>query len=178
MAGRQKRIQRHLTPEELDDAIDEAERTDQGRLLRRLICIRNLYLGATLEQAARRVGVVDSTVSRWTDDWNAAGVDGLRPDFGGGKPSRLSGDQRHRLKLVLYEHQPWTTVTVQRLIEEAFGITYSKRHVRRLLDDYGLGSSIPRSEAAEQVDDIDAVLDESLENALEDLDGGLTLTLD
>ena len=90
MSDRTKEIKHHLSPEEIDEAINEAQQADEARLIRRLNCIKNLYAGDTLAEAAWRVGVDESAVSRWTDAWNDDGIDGLRPSFGGGRPPKLS----------------------------------------------------------------------------------------
>jgi transposase len=169
MTKRNKEIQRHLSPEELDEAINEAQQADETRLVRRLTCIKNLYAGDTLKEAAWRVGVDTSAVSRWTDDWNDHGVDGLRPSFGGGRPPKLSDQQRARLKRVLKEYQPWTTTEIKLLIEEAFDVSYSERHISRLLRKFGMNYAIPRPESPDRPDDADEMLDERLQEALAEL---------
>jgi len=169
MTGRQKEVERHLTPEELDGAIDEAQQADEARLVRRLICIKTLYLGDTLAQAAQRAGVDSTTVGRWIDQWNEAAVDGLRPSFGGGKPPKLSEQQQERLKRVLAEYQPWTTTEVRLLIENAFDVSYSERHISRLLRRYGMNYSIPRPEDPNRPENAEEILDERLQEALAEL---------
>ena len=47
----------HLSEAELDAAINEAQKLDEARLVRRLRLVKNLYAGDVLEEAARRVGV-------------------------------------------------------------------------------------------------------------------------
>ena len=73
----------HLSEAELDTAINDAQKVDEARLVRRLCFVKNLYAGDVLEEAARRVGVSQANSSRWAHVWNDAGVDGLRPSFGG-----------------------------------------------------------------------------------------------
>ena len=169
MSDRTKEIERHLTPEELDTAINEAQQADEPRLVRRLTCIKNLYAGDTLKEAAWRVGVDTSAVSRWSDDWNDHGVDGLRPSFGGGRPPKLSEQQQERLKRVLEEYQPWTTTEIKRLIEDAFDVSYSERHISRLLRKFGMHYAIPRPEDPNRPDDAEEILDERLQEALAEL---------
>jgi putative transposase len=91
--GRQSEIVRHLSETELDTAIDDAQKADETRLVRRLCFIKNVYLGDTNEMAARRVGVSHPTGGRWLQAWNQDGVDGLRPSFAGGRPAKLSVEQ-------------------------------------------------------------------------------------
>jgi transposase len=178
--GRRKEIERHLTEEELDEAIDTAQSNEKAHLVRRLNFVKNLYRGDTANEAGRRVGVSSATASRWARAWNDGGVEGLRPSFGGGRPAKLSDGQRDRLVRVLKQHQPLTTEDVQRLIEDAFNVSYTRRHVRRLLRELGMNYSVPRPEEPDRPDDADELLEQRLDDALEDLrdddlatDGGI-----
>jgi transposase len=170
MPGPSKQIKQHLTEAELDEAIDDAQSNDEPRLVRRLCLIKNLYVGDSITDAANRVGVTQPTASRWTESWNEHGVDGLRPNFGGGRPSKLTDEQRAQLVDVLEHHQPLTTEHVQRLIEEAFDVSYSRRHVARLLNNLGMSYAIPRPESPDQPDDAEEILEERLEAALDEID--------
>ena len=81
---------RHLSGGELGQAIQTAQKADETRLVRRLCYVKNLYAGDTREEAGDRVGISRSTTRRWARAWNEAGVDGLRPGFGGGRRSSLT----------------------------------------------------------------------------------------
>ena len=48
---------KHLSEEELTEAIAEAQKADETRLVRRLCFVKNLYQGDTRELAGRRVGI-------------------------------------------------------------------------------------------------------------------------
>lgn len=168
--ARRKEIKRHLETAEVDDAIDAAQSAGDAYLVRRLAFVKNLYRGDSVTEAGERVGVSSATASRWARAWNESGIEGLEPSFAGGRPSKLSEAQRDRLKQVLEAHQPVTTTAVQRLIEEAFDVSYSKRHVSRLLREFGLNYSIPRPEHRARPDDAEDVLEQRLEAALADLD--------
>lgn len=162
-------IERHLTEEELDGAIDEAEQANEPRLVRRLCFIKNLYAGDAPEEAATRVGMSQSTSSRWRRAWNEHGVDGLRPSFGGGRPPKLSDAERTRLKQLLQAEQPWTTPEVKLLIEEEFDVSYSQRHLARLLKSFDMSYAIPRPESPNRPDDADEQLEERLNETLSEL---------
>ena len=170
MPGPSKEIIKHLSEEDLDEAIDQAQSDEEPRLVRRLCLIKNVYLDDTVTEAATRVGVSTPTASRWIDRWNDGAVDGLRPEFGGGRPSKLDEHQRQKLREVLERHQPLTTHEVQRLIEDGFNVSYSQRHLSRLLKDLGLKYAIPRPESPDRPDDAEEQLEERLEAALADLD--------
>ena len=170
MPGPSKDVKKHLSEEELDAAIDDAQKADETRLVRRLCLIKNLYAGDSITEAATRVGVAQPTASRWTERWNNHAVDGLRPDFGGGRPPKLTEQEQEQLCEVLKANQPLTTAHVQRLIEEGFNVSYSQRHVSRLLKKLGMKYAIPRPESPDRPDDADELLEERLEAALEQLD--------
>jgi len=168
--GPSKDVKKHLSEEELDAAIDDAQKADETRLVRRLCLIKNLYAGDSITEAATRVGVTQPTASRWTERWNNHGVDGLRPDSGGGRPPKLTPKEQDQLCEVLEANQPLTTAHVQRLIEEGFNVSYSQRHVSRLLKKLGMKYAIPRPESPDRPDNADELLEERLEAALEQLD--------
>ncbi|MFC4247579.1 transposase [Natribaculum luteum] len=94
MAGaRRFEIVEHLTNTELNQAIEEAQKVDETRLVRRLCFVKNLYDGKTQQQAGEAVGVSQLTSSRWAREWNERGVEGLRPRFGGGRLPKLTPTQ-------------------------------------------------------------------------------------
>ena len=170
MPGPSKEVKKHLNESELNDAIDEAQSNEETRVVRRLCLIKNLYAGDSITEAASRVGVTQPTASRWTDRWNKQGIDGLRPDFGDGRPPKLSEREQDQLAEVLKRHQPLTTEHVHRLIEDGFDVSYSQRHVSRLLKKLGMRYAIPRPESPDRPDDAEEILEQRFEAALEELD--------
>lgn len=50
-------VKNHLNEEELDAAIDDAQKADETRPVRRLCLIKNLYAGDLVTEAATRVCV-------------------------------------------------------------------------------------------------------------------------
>ncbi|GAB6878312.1 helix-turn-helix domain-containing protein [Halorubrum gandharaense] len=170
MPGPSKDLLEHLSQDELDEAIDQAQTDEEPRLVRRLCLIKNIYFGDTLTDAAARVGVSTPTASRWLDRWNDGAVDGLRPEFGGGRPPKLNDHQRERLQQVLKKHPLLTIGQVQELIEDGFDVSYSQRHISRLINKLGLNHVTPQPESPDRPDDAKAQLEERLEAALADLD--------
>src|SRR6056297_2766039 len=102
-ASRRKEVVRHLSEDQLDEALNNAQKADETRLIRRLCFMKNLYLGDATKVAARRVGVSRDTGDRWLSDWNDAGIDGLRPSFAGGRPAKLSPAQFEEFFALLEE---------------------------------------------------------------------------
>ena len=86
---------KHLPAEELDKKIKKLEK--DTRVLKRLYFIRHLYRGISVEEAAELVGVTKATGYAWLKRWNSNGYEGLIPEFGGGRPSKLTKDQKEKL---------------------------------------------------------------------------------
>jgi transposase len=99
--NRRTELVEHLSEAQLDDAINDAQKADETRLVRRLCFVKNLYEGKTQQQAGAAVGVSQPTSSRWARAWNQNGIEGLRPRFGGGRPPKLSSEQFEELCVIL-----------------------------------------------------------------------------
>lgn len=160
------RLVRHLSEAELDRAIEDAQKADETRLVRRLCFVKNLYQGDTRKQAGNRVGISLSTTQRWARAWNDGGVEGLRPSFGGGRPPKLSTAQFEELCALLEEGQPWTSQQIVQLIEDHYGVTYHPAHLSRKLREAGMNYAKPRPMDPRQADDAEEVFAERLDQAL------------
>ncbi|WP_224829285.1 helix-turn-helix domain-containing protein [Saliphagus infecundisoli] len=160
-------VTEHLSEEELDRMINEAQKADEPSLVGRLYFVMNLYAGDVLEGAARRVGVSQANSSRWAHAWNDAGVDGLRPSFGGRPPPKLSDMQFAELCKILKEGQPWTPRAIHTLIEDRYGVTYDSAHLSRKLRESGMHYVIkPRPMDPRSPENADEILAERLAKAL------------
>ena len=69
-SSRRGQLVKHLSEDELEQAITDAQKADETRLARRLCYITNLYHGDTREEAGKRVGISRSTTRRWARAWN------------------------------------------------------------------------------------------------------------
>ncbi|MDY6966886.1 MAG: helix-turn-helix domain-containing protein, partial [Halobacteriota archaeon] len=92
MPRRKYEVVRHLTVEDLDIIINKLEKNI--RVLKRLYFIRHLYRGMGVEDAADIVGVTKKTGYDWLKAWNYKGYEGLIPNFGGGRPPKLSKEEK------------------------------------------------------------------------------------
>ena len=134
-------VLKHIPAEELDKRIKKLEK--DTRVLQRLYFIRYLYKGMSVEEAAELVGITKATGYEWLKRWNSSGYEGLIPEFGGGRPTKLSKEQKEELRETLKEKDSWTTKEVQDLIEENFGVGYSSWQVRRILRSFGMKYAKP-----------------------------------
>ncbi|MDB2276408.1 helix-turn-helix domain-containing protein, partial [Halorubrum ezzemoulense] len=108
--SRRKEIEHHLTEEEIDELLCEAE---DDHHLRRLGFLKNLYRGDSIPEAADREGRSAATGGRWADAWNEDGLEGLMPSFGGGRPPKLDEDEQDELVEMLRDGQPWKSQEIQ-----------------------------------------------------------------
>ncbi|WP_156786017.1 IS630 family transposase [Archaeoglobus veneficus] len=134
-------VVKHLPAEELDRRIKRLEK--DTRVLKRLYFIRYLYKGMNVEEAAELVGITKATGYAWLKRWNSKGYEGLIPEFGGGRPAKLTKEQKEKLREMLKEGDSWTTKEVQELIEAEFGVKYSSWQVRRILRSFGMKYAKP-----------------------------------
>ena len=97
-------------------------------------------------KAAASIRVSGQTGYNWQERWNADGLEGLVPRYAGGRPAKLTADQKAALLERLRENDHWTTVEAQQLIQSHFGVTYSLDQVRRILKSFGMhfGKPYPR----------------------------------
>jgi putative transposase len=133
-------VVKHLPSEELDKKIKKLEK--DVRILKRLYFIRNLYRGMSVEESAELVGVTKATCYEWLKRWNSRGYEGLIPEFAGGRPSKLTEEEKEELREMLKERE-WSTKEVQELIEAEFGVSYSSWQVRRILKSSGMKYAKP-----------------------------------
>jgi len=74
---------------------------------------------------------------------DAKGYEGLKPNHGGGRPPKLTEEQKEELKEILKEKDSWTTKEVQELIKAEFGVIYSSSQLRRILKSFGMRYARP-----------------------------------
>ena len=134
-------LQKHMTNEELQKRIKILE--TNTKVLQRLYFIKHRYDGISVEEASRLVGVAKPAGYNWQKRWNMGGYMGLIPRFSGGRPSKLSAQQKERLQLLLTEKDLWTTEDVRFLIFKEFGVEYTLKQVRIIVKKYGMKYAKP-----------------------------------
>jgi len=137
----QIQIQRHLSIDDLDQRIKSLER--DTRVLKRLYFIKFRYQGDSVEKASERVGVTRMVGYYWQERWNESSYEGLIPRFAGGRPSKLTPEQKDRLFGLLQEREHWITEEVRNLIQKEFGIVYTLKQVRIILKKFGMRYAKP-----------------------------------
>lgn len=130
------KIKRKMSIEELDQRIKKLEK--DVKVLNRLHFIKNRYNDDSVEVAASKSGVTKRVGYIWQERWNEEGYEGLIPKYGGGRPSKLTDQDKNELKELLKERDDWTTKEVRNLIQDKFGVEYSLKQVGIILRSLGL----------------------------------------
>lgn len=165
MVGREKKVVKHLSDEDLDRLQSE---TDKLKVYKRLTFLKRLYDGATLSEAAEDVGVSEGTASNWIRRWNEGGLSKMTPSFGGGRPPKLDEQQRDELLELLREGQPWKKQEIQHLLGEEFGVEYHPNYLPTFLEKLGLSYAIPRTKRPDRPENAEEILDERVEYAFDE----------
>jgi putative transposase len=134
-------IQKHLPLEELNQRIKSLE-TDT-KILKRLYFVKFRYQGESVEKASERVGITRMVGYLWQERWNEEGYEGLIPRYAGGRPSKLTPEQKERLLKLLRERENWTTEEVRHLIRREFEVEYTLKQVRIILRKAGMRYAKP-----------------------------------
>jgi len=125
---------------------------------RRRRALALLKSGLSLNEVARRIRCVASSVMRWRDAWRRRGADALQVGFSPGRPPKLKVTQQRRLLRVLlkgplthgYNTNVWTTARIAEVIKREFGVSYHRDHVGRLMHSLSWSHQQPEKRAVER----------------------------
>ena len=124
-------IIRHISAPELSQKIKEYSLG--AKILKRLLFINMRYSGKSVVESCKLMGISLATGYKWQERWNLEGYAGLAPKYAGGKPSKLTDQQKKTLEEILRSHDHWTTSEVKQLVQNEFNIIYSLDQIRRIL---------------------------------------------
>jgi len=161
-----KELIRHVSQEELKKLVRKEK---DKHINNRLLFINQLYLGDTVPEACERLCISNQTGYEWLEAWNKGGYEGLKPGFGGGTSPKLTDEQKEQLKDKLKSGGNWLSQQVRALIRKDFGITYSLRHVARMLRGFGMHCAKPYNLDYRKPDNAEQLLRESIKEAVKDL---------
>jgi putative transposase len=149
-------IKRHITAEELLKRIKSPEK--DVKVLQRLYFIKYRYEGVMVEDAAKRVEISKPVAYIWQERWNKEGIEGLKPKFAGGKPSKLTDNQKEQMKEILNKRDDWTTEEIRKLISEEFMVEYTLKQIRIILRKFGMKLGKPYPHDYRRPDDAEDIL--------------------
>lgn len=99
------------------------------RYYQRLIAVKIVSEGNTIADAANILGKSYQTVHRWIKTCESEGLEGLKPSFGGGRPSKLTYDQLIELDKIIEKTPNMSMKDVHLLVNEKFNVDYSLKQI-------------------------------------------------
>lgn len=166
MGSYAKEVIKHISQEELRKLV----RKEKNKYINnRLLFINQLYLGATVPEACERLCISNQTGYEWLEAWNRKGYEGLKPEFGGGTPPKLTDEQKEQLKDKLRSGGNWIAQQVRALIKKDFGVMYSLGYIPRLLRSFGMNCAKPYNLDYRKPHRADELLKESIKEGVKDL---------
>jgi putative transposase len=137
-------IQRLMNIEELNRKIKSVEKN--VKILKRLYFIKFRYNGDSVEKASEKVGVTKRIGYIWQNRWNEKGYEGIIPRYAGGRPSKISEQQKKELEQILRRKESWTSKEIKDVISREFSVDYSLKQIYIILRDMGMnfGKPYPR----------------------------------
>ena len=81
-----------MSIEEINRKIKTVEK--DVKVLKRLYFVKFRYDGDSVEKAAEKAGVTKQIGYIWQDRWNDDGYEGILPRYAGGRPSKLTPQQK------------------------------------------------------------------------------------
>lgn len=140
MSGKTKiNIFKNMSKDELNEQISKY--TTPYRIYQRLIAMRLISEGHTLKDTAEILQVTYQTVNRWANKCESEGINGLIPNFGGGKPSYLTNEEKVILDNLIQKTPNMTMKDVHELILKNFNVDYSMKQVGIIVKNLGYNYS-------------------------------------
>ena len=133
-----------MNNEELNRKIKSIEK--DVKILKRLYFIKFRYYGDSVEKASEKVGVTKRIGYIWQNRWNEKGYEGIIPRYAGGRPSKLSQQQKNELEQILRQKESWTTKEIKDIISRKFNVDYTLKQIYIISRDMGMkfGKPYPR----------------------------------
>ncbi len=128
MSGKSKiNLEEKITKEELNEEMSSY--VDSYRYYQRLIAIKFIMDGHTIKEASDLLDKSYQTVHRWAKTCEKEGLEGLKPSFGGGRPSKLSYEELIELDKIIENTPDLSMKDVQLLVKEKFDVKYSLKQI-------------------------------------------------
>ena len=100
--------------------------------------------GNKLSDIADTLEVSFPTVHSWAKNCEKYGLDGLKPNFGGGRPSILTDELKNELEQRILDGNNLSRTDVQKILAEDMDIHFSLTYVCQIVRNLGFNYGKPR----------------------------------
>ena len=104
-----------------------------------------------LRDVSRDFSCTHGKAAYWKNRYSKQGLKGLYTKERSGRPSKLKPEQTAIIRRKVRKHnikQGWTTKHIREEIRKEAGVTYTKRHILRIAQSWGLAQIKPRKRSA------------------------------
>jgi len=126
---------------------------EDAKVRERILMNVRLLEGKSLYKVGDEFRCVPSKVHYWKERFRKEGVEGLRTRSRSGRPRLLSKRKEKTIRRIIENPRitkegvsSWSTTHVRELIRKEAGVTYTLRHVIRLMHRWGFEKIKPRPE--------------------------------
>jgi transposase len=133
------------TRKNLEDTLRQAFKAGDLSLVKRVGALLGIGRGEPVGAVAGGVGVSASAVYAWLRAFLLEGVAGLRVQWKGGRPPKLTPTQRQQLAAIVragpeaagFPTGCWHALLIQQVLWREFGVTYNVQYLATLLHNLG-----------------------------------------
>lgn len=133
------------TRKDLEDTLRRAFKAGDLALVKRVTALLGIARGESAEMVAAGMGVSRSAVYTWLAAFLREGVAGLRVQWKGGRPAKLTPTQRRRLTEIVtagpeaagFPTGCWHALLIQEVVQREFRVTYSVHYLADVLRSLG-----------------------------------------
>ncbi len=126
-----------------------SEERDADVKLRMLLILKVKYDGLGQNQAARELRAQSSWAVTWVRRFGEEGIDGLMTRERSGRPPKVEQHVMTRIgRQVTTNESGWTVREVKELVRKETSVTYSERHILRLIHRWGARAVVPEKRLA------------------------------
>lgn len=127
-----------LTPETLKLLARIHKQSKYFQVRQRSHCIILSYQGLKIAQLMAIFNVSRNTIYNWLNAWEASSFAGLYSRPGRGRTKKLSSSQEQQIKAWVKEHPKQLEKTQARILS-AWGVSVSKKTIKRILKSFSMG---------------------------------------
>lgn len=149
-----------MQPEELEEALQSNE--NSTRFYKRLVAMRLIEYGHSHKETANILRIGYRTVYRWAKTCEESGLEGLKPNFNGGRKSKFSDEKRIEFKDRLLKEDNLSMTDAKNILRDEFDLDFSLPYVCKLVRDLGFNYGSPRPKFNEEPENAEEILKKTL----------------
>lgn len=145
-----------MSEDELNDKI--ASKNISKRYYERLLAMRLISLGFNHKEVSEMLLISYTSVYRWAKQCEEKGLEGLLPNFNGGRKSKFIEEDRIKFKTRLKQEKNLSMTAAQNILRNEFHYDFSLPYVCRLVRDLGFNYGKPRPKFNKEPENAEEIL--------------------